>query len=106
MLGTKIIQKIRKLNNDSDFYSVEVFKALGDLNRYRIFHILAEYPRLSVGNIAKILDISIPLASVHIKLLTQTKLISKEKIGKKVYLKLDARNSLVKTFLQIIILGK
>jgi len=69
MLSTKEIFAKRKIFHDTDSKMVLTFKVLSDVNRYRIFRILAAQPKLSVSDIAQILKISLPLASQHIKIL-------------------------------------
>lgn len=90
MLTGKKITKIRKAFNGTD--QRVIFKILGDTNRYRIFEMLGKQPRISVSDMAKILKISIPLASQHLKILEQGNMLEKEKQGQKVYYKLKADN--------------
>ena len=98
----KEIQKNRKILSEDDKSIAAAFKVLSDVNRYRIFRILAEQPKLSVSTIAKILDISLPLASQHIKILVQASLLQKEQDGKKVFSKLERNNPLVQTIVKTI----
>ncbi len=106
MLSIKEIQKNRKIFNETDKIIVAAFKVLSDVNRYRIFRILVEQPKLSISNIAQILDISLPLASQHLRILVQANLLQKERVGKKIFPKLEHDNALVpaivKTIKQII----
>jgi len=95
MLTDKQINKIRKAFNGTDQRAI--FKILGDTNRYRIFEMLGKQPRISVSDIAKILKISIPLASQHLKILAQAKILQKEKLGQKVYYKLRADNRIARS---------
>lgn len=95
MLTDKQIFKIRKSFNGIDQRAI--FKILGDANRYRIFEMLGQKSRLSVSDIAKILKISIPLASQHLKILEQGEILEKEKQGQKVYYKFKADNKLAQT---------
>lgn len=102
MLSKKEIQKKREIFNENDTRMATAFKVLSDVNRYRIFRILAEPPQLSVSNIARILDISLPLASQHIKVLTHANLLKKERAGKKVFPKLEQGNPLVQAIVKTI----
>jgi len=102
MISQRDIQLNRKLFSESDKSMVDAFKVLSDISRYRIFRILAAQPRLSVGNIAKILDISLPLASQHVKILTHANLIQKERQGKKVFPKLEHDNPFVQAIVKTI----
>lgn len=102
MSSDKEILKNRKILSETDKSMAATFKVLSDLNRYRIFRILAEQPKLSVSVIAQILDISIPLTSQHIKILGQANLIQKEKEGKKVFPKLHRGNPFVQAMIKTI----
>jgi DNA-binding transcriptional ArsR family regulator len=94
MLTDKQVAKIRKGFNGTD--QREIFKILGDTNRYRIFEMLGKQPKISVSDMAKILRISIPLASQHLKILEQAKMLEKEKQGQKVFYKLRSDNRIAK----------
>ncbi len=98
ILTDKQIAKIRK-----DFNGAEqraIFKILADTNRYCIFQTLTKYPKLIVSDIAKILDISIPLASQHLKILEQGGILEKEKLGQKAYLKLRGDNRIAQSIIK------
>jgi len=95
MLTKKEIKERRKIFSETDNNMAAAFKVLSDVNRYRIFRILAQQPKLSVSNIARILDISLPLASQHLKILTHAKLLQRERDGKKVFPKLERDNPFV-----------
>jgi DNA-binding transcriptional ArsR family regulator len=102
MLTSIDIQKNRKLFSENDENITATFKALSDLNRYRIFRILVQQPKLSVSSIALILDISLPLASQHIKVLTNANLLQKERRGKQIFPKLEHDNPFVKGIIKTI----
>ena len=101
MLTDKQITKIQKAFNGTDQRAI--FKMLGDTNRYRIFEVLGRQPKVSVSDMAKILKISVPLASQHLKMLEQAKILEKEKIGQKVYYKLRADNRIAKSIAEGVI---
>ncbi len=101
MLTDKQISKIRKSFNGVD--QRLIFKILGDKNRYRIFEMLNKHPKLTVSDIAKILKISIPLSSQHLKILEQGGILEKEKQGQKVYYKLGTGNRIAKSIIKEII---
>ena len=102
MLSEKEVLKNRKIFNETDKKMAAAFKVLSDVNRYRIFRMLAEQIELSVTNIAQIMNISLPLASQHIKVLVHANLLQKEKAGKKVLPKLDHGNPFVKIVIKTI----
>ena len=101
MLTDKQISKMRKSFNGTA--QRVIFKTLGDTNRYRIFEMLSRQSPLAVSDIAKILKISIPLASQHLKTLEQAKILEKEKIGQKVYYKLQIENRIAQSIIKEII---
>lgn len=101
MLTDKQILKIRRSFNGTDQRSI--FKILGDTNRYRIFEMLGTQPKIAVSDIAKVLKISVPLASQHLKILEQGGMLIKEKLGQKVYYKLQANNHIAHAITQKII---
>lgn len=100
MLNEKSLQKVRKLISDSDHNSAVAFKALSDVNRYRIFRILTDQSELSVGDIAEILGISKPLTSMHLKVLLHAQFLHREKSGKRVFLKLKLQNPFVQALVE------
>lgn len=102
MLDKKEIQISRKIFSEADKNMATAFKVLSDVNRYRIFRILVQKPKLSVSDIAHILQISLPLASQHIKILTHASLLQKERVGKRIYTKLEHGNPFVKTIVKSI----
>ena len=95
MLTDKQISKIRKAFNGTD--QRVIFKILGDTNRYRIFEMLGKQDSLAVSDMAKILRISIPLASQHLKILEQAHILKKDKVGQKVFYKLRIDNRIAQS---------
>jgi DNA-binding transcriptional ArsR family regulator len=102
MLNKKEIQKNKLLLSESDKTMAAAFKVLSDVNRYRIFRILSQQPEISVGSIARILDISLPLASQHLKVLAHANLLQKERKGKHIFPKLEYSNPFVQAVMKTI----
>lgn len=102
MLTPKEIQAKRNLLSETDKNMAMAFKVLSDVNRYRIFRILADQPKITISDIAKILNISLPLTSQHIKIMTHANILQKEKSGKKVFPKLEHGNPLVRAVVKTI----
>ncbi|MFA5995064.1 MAG: metalloregulator ArsR/SmtB family transcription factor [Patescibacteria group bacterium] len=102
MLNQKAILKNRKVFSKIDKNMAAAFKVLSDVNRYRIFRLLVEQPELTVGDIAHILKISLPLASQHIKILEHANLLQKERAGKKIFPKLKHGNPFVQAVITTI----
>ncbi len=90
MLTNKQVSKIQKTFNGTEQRAI--FKILGDTNRYRIFEMLGKQKKLTVSDVAKILKISIPLASQHLKILEQGGILKKQRLGQKVYYALNQKN--------------
>lgn len=102
MLSEKEVRKNRQTFSKTDTSMAAVFRVLSDVNRYRIFRILVDQPKLTISNIAQILNISLPLASQHIKILVHSNLLQKEREGKKIFPKLKHDNPFVQATIQAI----
>ncbi len=100
MIDQKEIQKNRKRFSEKDLSISALFKILSDTNRYRIFILLIGSPQFSVGTIAKILDISLPLTSQHIRLMVHAHVVKKTRDGRKICIKLERRNPLLTTLIK------
>lgn len=96
MLTEKEMQEKRKLFSEADRHLAATFKALGDVTRFRIFYLLTDHPQISISTIAKILHISSPLASQHVKGLVHAQLLTKNRVGKKIFLQLNSHHVIVR----------
>lgn len=67
----------------------DLFKALADQTRLKIIYALLFKEELCVCDIANIANITLPLASHHLRLLYQMRLAKYQKRGKYVYYSLD-----------------
>lgn len=65
----------------------EVFKVFGDVNRLKIIKLLSSNmkDKLCVQDLSKVLNITQPAASQHLKVLKSIKLLSAKKEGYRVY---------------------
>lgn len=95
MMTARQVSRIRKSFNGEN--QRVIFKILGDKNRYRIFETLTHHPQLTVSDIANILEISVPLSSQHLKILEQGNILKKEKLGQKVFYKLQTNNRIAQS---------
>jgi DNA-binding transcriptional ArsR family regulator len=94
---TKIeIAKNRKFLNDSDHHFAATMKALSDINRFRIVRMVITHPKISISMVAKVLRISLPLASLHVKVLVNALLLVKTRSGKNILLNVEHRNPLLR----------
>lgn len=89
------MQKYRNLFSETDEDLSGMFKALGDLHRYRIFLLVMRVPHVSIGSIATILNISTSLTSQHVKVLVHARLLQKQRNGKKIFPKINPLNPLL-----------
>jgi DNA-binding transcriptional ArsR family regulator len=101
MLTDKQIAKIREAFNGKD--QRVIFKILGDRNRYRIFEMLGKRSQLPVSDIAKVLKISMPLASHHLKIMEQADMLVRDKEGQKVYYKLSTDNKIAQSISEYVL---
>ena len=102
MLSNQEIAKVKKYLGGKDEDLAEIFKVLSEPNRCKMFRFIAKYKKLSVSDAAKILDISLPLASQHLKVLLGGNLLTKVKEGQVVYYSLNDKNPIVQSILNAI----
>mgnify|MGYP005848822983 CR=1 FL=1 len=65
--------------------AVKITKALGDQNRMRVVLSLISFGKLCVCQISKLLNISAPSVSTHMKILKEAEIVSARKSGKWVF---------------------
>ena len=105
MLPQKQILKLRKIFSNTNHGSEQqmIFKILGDDNRYRIFELLTKQQHLTVSDVAKILKISIPLASQHVKSMFLANMIKKDRRGQKIDFYLVRTNPIIESIIKEIL---
>jgi ArsR family transcriptional regulator, lead/cadmium/zinc/bismuth-responsive transcriptional repressor len=99
MLKAHEVAKLQKLLKREDERLPIIFNALSDPKRCTIFRSFLKRERLCVSDIAKILGISMSLASQHLKILEITKLLTREREGKSIYYKPNTGDELVRTII-------
>ena len=67
----------------------KVFVALGDEHRQRILLTFEKGERLTVGQIAEVATLSRPAVSHHLKILRDAGVLSAERAGREVYLRIN-----------------
>ncbi|MDQ3065043.1 MAG: metalloregulator ArsR/SmtB family transcription factor [bacterium] len=72
------------------------FDALGDSYRCLIFRALLKAQDVTVGQLARVVGISVSLASQHLKVLLQAGLVDKTKSGTRVYYQVNKQDDTVK----------
>ena len=67
----------------------KVFVALGDEHRQRILLTFEKDERLTVGQIAEVATLSRPAVSHHLKILRDAGVLTAERAGREVYLRIN-----------------
>jgi DNA-binding transcriptional ArsR family regulator len=103
MLTAREIVNIRStFDTSKESFLTNSFRALGDANRNRIFHLLCLKGEMSAGNIADALKISRSLASQHLKILTYAHLCKKRKSGFNIMYQLNRENTFVRKLISTV----
>lgn len=111
MLNAREIGNLRSLMKKEDIRLPIVFSALSDATRCKIFRSFLTREsrpsgfgqgRLCVSDIAKTFDISMSLASQHLKILDITGLLRREKEGRTVYYRPNTQDELVRTIIEAV----
>lgn len=79
-----------------------VFNALSDPKRCLIFRSFLRHKRLCVSDIAKTLNISMSLASQHLKILEITGLLIREREGRNSYFTPQTEDGLVRIIIKAV----
>ena len=93
-------REIKKKLNDlkgREANLLAVLGTLGDLNRFRIFRLLMTHPDLCVTEVAQHLNITVPAASQHFRILEMSGLVHKERSGIRVCYVLEKSNPLIRS---------
>lgn len=101
LTGRQIIEIKTEISQNNRVFS-DAFYALGDRGRFKIFRLLLKYRDVCVSEIAKILNISVPAASHQLKILEQSGLTTRERMGQMICYKINEENPLVKAIINII----
>lgn len=102
MLSPKEHSQLKKHVSGSDKRQVEIFDALGDINRCNLFRLIVKRPGINVSEAANVLGLSVPLVSQHFKILEQNSLLLKTKKGKEVHYKLNNQDPIVLAIVRVI----
>lgn len=102
MLTEEQIKKIQKdlVNEDSTLQMV--FSVLGDTTRFRIVQLLVVHQELCVTDLAKILQISMPAVSQHLRILELSDVVDKERMGQMICYMLKKSNPAVGAVLKLL----
>ncbi len=101
MLNPEEIKKVQSEFKDEDDGLSIILCALGDTNRFRIFKLLMSYYDLCVTDVASILQITVPSASQHFRILEMTGVVCKEKMGQMVCYMLKKDDPVIKSVISL-----
>ena len=102
MLSEEQIRKIQKGLVDEDSSLQLVFSVLGDTTRFRIVQLLSVHHELCVTDLAKILQMSMPAVSQHLRILELSDVVDKERMGQMICYMLKKSNSAVGAVLTLL----
>jgi len=103
MLTDKEAKKFNALVGQNDKRLAIVFKALSDPKRCRMYRLLLKGDELHVSDIARIMKISLPSASQHLKILEITGLLRKERRGKNMIFTVSKEDQIVGALIKAVL---
>lgn len=95
----KVLQKEIKNGDDS---MVRVFDAMSDPGCFKMFKLLTSKRELCVTDFAEVFNISLPAASVQLKILEISGLVKRERMGQMICYSLNKDNPAVKSLVRIV----
>ena len=103
MLTPKEKKRLRQRVSLDNQRATDVFAALSDPTRCKVFRLLTKEVGLNVGEVASILEISMPLASQHLKILENTDLLTRQKKGREVFYKVKVEDAFASAIIKSIL---
>ncbi|MBI4117860.1 MAG: winged helix-turn-helix transcriptional regulator [Parcubacteria group bacterium] len=101
MLNENQIQIIRQDVDENHKELLQIIDALSDKRRFQIFKLFIKHGQFCVTDIAKIFNITAAASSQQLKIMEQTGILKKERVGQTICYSLT-QDSLVKEFIQFI----
>jgi DNA-binding transcriptional ArsR family regulator len=102
MLNPAEIRRFKKHFSRDDGRLPIVFSALGEPRRCKIFRSFLTEKRLCVSDVSRLFGISMSLASQHLKILELTGLLVREREGRTVYFRANAKDALVRAIIHAV----
>jgi DNA-binding transcriptional ArsR family regulator len=99
MLTPQEKKTLQKYISDSDSRLHVIFDALGEQNRCNMFRLFVTNKKLNVGEIAELLNITVPLASQHLKILENLAVLERTKIGREVFYRVNEQDPVVRSII-------
>ena len=101
MLSEKDIDNVRKRLIFEKDALPNFFDALSDKNRYGMFKLLLNQKEICVTDISMIFGISVSAASQHLKILEQSGLVYRERMGQEICYKVKKEDPVVRLFVKM-----
>ena len=103
-LSTNQVKTINKTITAGQDRLTAIFDAVSDPTRCRAFRLLIVTggEDVKVSDIAHILGMTVPAISQQLKILEQSGLVTREKVGQTVYYKIKNQDPLVKSIVKVI----
>lgn len=70
---------------------INFFKAICDLNRHKILHLVKKHGEMNASDIVKSIRLSQPTISHHLKILVEAEVLESRKDGKETYYKINEK---------------
>lgn len=102
MLARTRTLSLRKEIIFEDSLLTDVFAALGDRMRLRIFVMLLRYEDLCVTDLANVLEISVSAVSQHLRILEQAGLVQRQRQGQRACYYIQRKAEVVKGIARLV----
>ncbi len=102
MLSEKKLKKLQTQYRQTQEVLPIFFNALSDSNRFKIFKVLLDQGELCVTEVAMIFGFSVPAASQQLKILENSGLVERERMGQTVCFRVRKKDPLVKSVIKMI----
>lgn len=102
MLTLSEQKKLSKLVSKDSDRLVEIFNALGDSNRCKLFRLITKDPSLNSTAVSNTLKISAPLVSQHFKILVNSNLLFRRRAGREVFYSVNNKDENIAAILNVI----
>lgn len=103
MLDRREQKNLKHYVSEDNKRLAQVFDALSDNNRCQIFRVFTKRTNLNVSEIASLLGTSLSLTSQHLKILENSQLLIREKIGREVFYRVNEQDPIVQSIVKAIL---
>lgn len=104
MLSAREKRQLKRYIAEDNRRLSEVFDALSDNNRCQLFRLFIKHQNLNVTEIAMLFNISVPLTSQHLKILEQSRMLTRKKAGRQVFYHINNSDPVVRSVVKAILM--